>query len=54
MYLSASILLLVVVFLLVSSIIDLMAAISRKSGTVYPWTFGLYVAYIVGYFAFIY
>lgn len=54
MYVAASILFLVAVFLLFTGIITLVAAVSRKEGTVYPWAFGLYAAYIAAYLAFIY
>lgn len=54
MYLAASILFLVAVFGLMTGLIILAAAVSRKQGTVYPWVFGLYAAYIAAYLAFIY
>lgn len=54
MYLAASILFLLSVFALMTGLIALVAAVSRKEGTVYPWAFGLYAAYIAAYLAFIY
>ena len=54
MYLAASILFLVAVFWLMTGLITLVAAVSRKQGTVYPLAFGLCAAYIAAYLAFIY